>query len=259
VSGRVAVLPSPEVAARTPSARQRPASSREPRPASGRLQAIGKRAKDGLLILEVAGRAERGVADRVALAEARRRLLAQSPAGFVVDARHLVSMPVTTFSALVADQPRLVEAGGGVVFAGLSPELVDQLWRKGWVANQHPWLPAYASVSEAAAALAARRVDASSIDPARLTVRFEDGRVALRGALDQETAALCASRLRQLLRGGQRLVLDLEGLADAEHEAVDGLLGFVHEARRRGQEIALHGAWGAVAEVLRAFQRDLEE
>lgn len=245
MSGRVAVLPE-----------TRP-SSRQPRPSSGRLQAVGKRGKDGLLVLQVSGRAERGVADRVALAEARRRLLAQSPAGFVVDARDLVAMPVTTFSALVADQPRLVEAGGGVVFAGLQPEVVDHLWRKGWVANQHPWLPAYASVSEAAAALAARIVDAASIDPARLTIRFEGGRVALRGALDEETAALCASRLKQLLRGGQRLVLDLEGLADAEHEAADGLLSFVHEARGRGQEVLLEGAWGAVAEVLRAFQRQL--
>lgn len=265
------------LAANRPSGRTsqaKPSSGRTGKtPSSGSIKAVGasslrvvalRRKKDGVAVLELAGRGDRGPLDRGSVAEARRRLLQLSPGGFVVDATALESLPVTTFAALLADAPRLFAAGGAVLFAGLRPELVDALWRAGWVVNHHPLFHAYATQDEAAAAFAARSFDPARLEARRLVVSAPVvsrgvARLELSGSLDAAAAVAVDAPLQELLRtpSAPRVILDVTGVVDAELEGVERVAAFARGAKAHGGALVVAGAWGALAEHLRAYASDL--
>ncbi len=242
-------------------------------PSNGSIKVVGasglrvvalRRKKDGVAVLELAGRGDRGPLDRGSIAEARRRLLQLSPGGFVVDATALESLPVTTFAALLADAPRLFAAGGGVFFTGLRPELVDALWRSGWVVNHHPLFNAYATQDEAAAAFAARTFDPARLEARRLVVSQAQtsrgvARLQLSGALDAAAAVAVDAPLQELLRSpsAPRVILDVTGVVDAELEGLERIAAFARGARAHGGALVVAGAWGALAKLLEAYTSDL--
>lgn len=251
----------------------KPGSGRSKTPSNGSIKVVGasglrvvalRRKRDGVAVLELAGRGDRGPVDRASVAEARRRLLQLSPGGFVVDATALESLPVTTFAALLADAPRLFAAGGAVVFAGLQPKLVDALWRAGWVVNHHPLFHAYATQDEAAAAFAARTFDPARLEARRLSVSAPQvtrgvARLELTGSLDAAAAVAIDAPLQELLRApsAPRVILDVTGVVDAELEGVERVAAFARGARDHGGALVVAGAWGALAELLKAYASDL--
>lgn len=223
-----------------------------------------RRKKDGVAVLELAGRGDRGPLDRGSVAEARRRLLQLSPGGFVVDCAALEKLPVTTFAALLADAPRLFAAGGAVLFAGVRPELVDALWRAGWVVNHHPLFHAYATQDEAAAAFTARSFDPARLEARRLVVSAPIvsrgvARLELSGSLDAAAAVAVDAPLQELLRSpsAPRLILDVTGVVDAELEGVERVAAFARGAKAHGGALVVAGAFGALAEHLKAYVSDL--
>lgn len=179
------------------------------------------------------------------------RLIEGGRLRIVVDASALEWLTVDVVGAITGDFLRLCEAGGGLAFAALQPDVEAHLDELGVLGFALP----HATVDDAATALRYRaREDAAPLRPERLQLvasTAPDGTtrvVTAIGSLDA-TGALALEQVvdAELAAGATQLVIDGQRLLDADPAGIATLVKLAERAKRR-KKARLHFAtlWGVV-------------
>lgn len=206
--------------------------------------------------LNLRGNSERDERARERVRKGMDELLERGLLRVVVDGSELTWLTVDVVGAITGDFLRLVEAGGGIAFAALQPDVEDLLTDLGVLEYATP----YDTGEEAAAALAEGGPELQPLRPERLilaTNEAPDGKtkgLSLIGSLDAEGAPRLQALVEELIEAGARqIVIDGQRLLDADDAGIGALVMLSEAAQRRKARIHFSTLWGvpgAIVEVL---------
>ncbi|MGE0708294.1 MAG: STAS domain-containing protein [Planctomycetota bacterium] len=211
------------------------------------------RRADGVDVIALVGDSERCEDARPLVAAAVAAALEADGRRILIDATRLDWMTIDVAGALVGDFPRLRDAGGWILFAGLDDQVGPLLEEVGVL----DFIGHTETVEEGAAWLLEHVGETGPLAPQRLETGEEEGPggvriLSLRGALDEADGLQLATRVQGLVAAGARgVVVDAAELLDAE--GLGALVLLAEQARAGGARLAvasLQGIPRAVVEVL---------
>lgn len=200
--------------------------------------------EDGVTRVALRGNSEAVDTSRDDVEGVLQQLLSENRHKILIDTLELDWFTADVVGALIGDHLRLNEAGGALIFVGLSEEtgpLLEQLGILEFIGHTE-------TVEEAVEWLHQAVQETSDIDPKRLHLKGEKDAsgvrvVTLRGTLgDKEGKRLVKAIRAQIERGYTQIVLDCQTLLDAP--GLPYLINVVQEAKQAGAEVVLAMLWG---------------
>ena len=211
--------------------------------------------EDGVTRVALSGNSEDSPSARDDVEGVLHQLLSENRHKLLIDTLRLDWFTADVVGALIGDHLRLSDAGGALIFVGLSEEtgpLLQQLGVLEFIGHTE-------GVEEAADWLHEAVQETRDIDPQRLHLKGEkDGGVrviTLRGSLGEKEGKRLIKAVRaQIERGHRSIVLDCQTLLDAA--GLPALIKVVQEAQRAEAQVVLATLWGVPGAIVNALGLD---
>lgn len=212
--------------------------------------------EDGVTRVALIGNSETSDTARDQVEGVIQQLLSENRHKLLFDTLRLDWFTVDVVGALVGDNLRLGEAGGAMIFVGLSERTGPILQDLGVM----EFIGHAAEVEEAAEWLHEAVQETTDIDPKRLTLKgVKDPSgvrvITLRGSLgDKEGKRLVKVVRAQIEKGYRKILLDCQTLLDAV--GLPALIKVVEESQAAGAKIALGTVWGVPLALIKTLGLD---